>query len=61
MLAEVRKRAESEGLDRLSQDMFKAVHNVQGRLLAEHVSQALLQENAHMLRPITGLMIIFHT
>jgi len=36
VLAEVRKRAESEGLDRLSQDMFKAVHNVQGRLLVEH-------------------------
>ena len=38
VLAEVRKKADSESLDRLSQDMFKAVHNVQKRLLEEHVS-----------------------
>ena len=36
VLTEVRKRAEAESLDRLSQDLFKAVHNVQRRLLEEH-------------------------
>ena len=39
VLTEVRKRAESDALDRLSQDMFKAIHNVQRRLLEEHVSE----------------------
>ena len=38
LLEEIRKRAESESLDRLSQDMFKSMHNVQQRLLEEHVS-----------------------
>lgn len=36
LLGEVRKRADSESLALLSQDMFKAVHNVQTRLLEEH-------------------------
>ena len=36
VLTEVRKRAEAESLDRHSQDLFKAVHNVQRRLLEEH-------------------------
>jgi hypothetical protein len=40
LLTEVRKRADSESLAILSQDMFKAVHNVQKRLLEEHVSAA---------------------
>ena len=39
VLTEVRKRAKSDALDRLSQDMFKAIHNVQRRLLEEHVSE----------------------
>ena len=38
LLEEIRKRAESESLDRLSQDLFKSIHNVQQRLLEEHVS-----------------------
>ena len=41
LLAEIRKRAESESIDRLSQDFFKSIHNVQRRLLEEHVSKQL--------------------
>lgn len=36
LLEEIRKRAETDSLDRLSQDMFKSMHNVQQRLLEEH-------------------------
>ena len=40
LLGEVRKRADSESLALLSQDLMKSVHNVQKRLLEEHVSSS---------------------
>ena len=42
LLTEIRKRADSDSLGRLSQDMFKAIHNVQRRLLEEQVRNTLL-------------------
>jgi hypothetical protein len=41
VLQEVRRRADSDTLARHTQDIFKAVHNVQKRLLEEHVSTRL--------------------
>jgi hypothetical protein len=41
VLQEVRRRADSDTLARHTQDIFKAVHNVQKRLLEEHVSAQL--------------------
>jgi hypothetical protein len=41
VLQEVRRRADSDTLARHTQDIFKAVHNVQKRLLEEHVSSRL--------------------
>ena len=54
LLEEIRKKAESESLDRLSQDLFKSMHNVQQRLLEEHVSL-----NNCVLLLITTLQFIF--
>jgi hypothetical protein len=44
VLQEVRRRADSDTLARHTQDIFKAVHNVQKRLLEEHVSSTSKME-----------------
>jgi hypothetical protein len=47
VLQEVRRRADSDTLARHTQDIFKAVHNVQKRLLEEHVSSRLYKKKFH--------------
>ena len=42
LLTEIRKKADSECVQKLSQEMFKSVHNVQRRLLEEQVSPSLV-------------------